>query len=250
MDKRIGAQLYTVRDFCKTKEALEETLAKIADIGYKVVQISGIGPIPAEDVKECCDKYGLEIACTHRSFDDYKNNAAEMIKYHQTLKTKVAGLGFMPKELRCDKATLLDTISKMNEFYDIMAAEGLTFAYHNHAFEFSRLDGKYVMDYFIEKGKFKFIVDTYWLAFAGIDPAEFIEKLGDRVAEIHFKDLAMHSDNTQVMAEIGAGNLDWDKIIPACGKAAFALVEQDVCERDPFESLKMSYDFLVKKGFE
>ena len=38
----IGAQLYTVRDFCKTTDALAETLKKVADIGYTEVQLSGV----------------------------------------------------------------------------------------------------------------------------------------------------------------------------------------------------------------
>lgn len=37
----IGAQLYTVRDYAKTTEDFAETLKKIADIGYRIVQVSG-----------------------------------------------------------------------------------------------------------------------------------------------------------------------------------------------------------------
>ena len=38
---KIGAQLYTVRDFCKTLDDFSETLKKVADIGYTTVQVSG-----------------------------------------------------------------------------------------------------------------------------------------------------------------------------------------------------------------
>ena len=38
---RIGAQFYTVRDFCKTPEDLAQSLRRVADIGYTTVQISG-----------------------------------------------------------------------------------------------------------------------------------------------------------------------------------------------------------------
>ena len=53
------------------------------------------------------------------------------------------------------------------------------------------------------------------------------------------------------MTEVGEGNLDWDSIIEACDKAGakWALVEQDICHRCPFESMKMSYDYLTTKGF-
>ena len=39
---KIGAQMYTVREFCKTTEGLAESLKKIADIGYTTVQLSGV----------------------------------------------------------------------------------------------------------------------------------------------------------------------------------------------------------------
>ena len=72
MEKKIGAQLYTIRDFCQTKEDFEESMEKLSKIGYKVIQLSGIGNIDAKDIKEICDKYGMTVACTHRSIDEYE----------------------------------------------------------------------------------------------------------------------------------------------------------------------------------
>ncbi len=68
---------------------------------------------------------------------------------------------------------------------------------------------------------------------------------------VHFKDLVIEKDNSPVMGEIGRGNLAWDEIIHACDEAGtkWALVEQDICQGDPFESLQMSYDYLKTKGF-
>ena len=36
----IGAQFFTLRDFCKDLDSFAESLKKVADIGYKNVQIS------------------------------------------------------------------------------------------------------------------------------------------------------------------------------------------------------------------
>lgn len=55
----VGAQLYTVRDFCKTPEDLAETLKKIADIGYTSVQLSGTCAVKAEWLKKELDKNAL-----------------------------------------------------------------------------------------------------------------------------------------------------------------------------------------------
>ena len=38
----IGAQFFTIRDFCKTTEELAESLKRVADIGYKTIQLSGV----------------------------------------------------------------------------------------------------------------------------------------------------------------------------------------------------------------
>jgi sugar phosphate isomerase/epimerase len=54
------------------------------------------------------------------------------------------------------------------------------------------------------------------------------------------------------MAEIGEGNLNWPAILQACRDASveWYAIEQDICRRDPFESLKISYDNLKAMGLE
>ncbi|MFL7808595.1 MAG: sugar phosphate isomerase/epimerase, partial [Anaerolineae bacterium] len=54
------------------------------------------------------------------------------------------------------------------------------------------------------------------------------------------------------MAEIGEGNLNWPAILAACAEAGveWYAIEQDICRRDPFESLKISYDNLRQMGLE
>ncbi len=252
MDKRIGAQLYTIRDFCKTAEDFDSSMKKVSEIGYKTVQVSGIGPIPAETVKEITDKYGLEIVCTHKGYADYTDNLDKLIADHKTMGCNIAGLGAMPQETRNDPELFVRTI---NPIAQKIKESGLQFAYHNHAFEFTRMsDGKYIMDYLLENtdaDNFKLIVDVYWLAMAGINPSKFIEENGARIAAVHFKDLAVENEKSGIMAAIGEGNLDWDDIISSCEKAGveYALVEQDICPRDPFDCFKASYNNLTAKGF-
>ena len=62
---RLGAQMFTVREQCKTPEEIEAALERIAQIGYQAVQVSGLGPIEPKRLKDCCDRLGLTIAVTH-----------------------------------------------------------------------------------------------------------------------------------------------------------------------------------------
>lgn len=255
MDRRIGAQYYTLRDYTQTLKDFEQTCKKVANIGYQIIQISGT-PLPAREMRAVTDHYGLKTVVTHRGFQDFVTNTKEIIEYNQVLGSDYCGVGSMPAEYTKTEDTLADFIKKANKSAKEIHDTGLTFAYHNHAFEFAKINGKTIMDRLLEdldQENVCFILDTYWIQYGGINPADFIRRVQKRAALIHFKDYAIDHETVhkQKMAEVGEGNLDWDGIIKACDEAdtKWALVEQDICERDPFESMKMSYEFLKRKGF-
>lgn len=253
MDKRIGAQFYTLREYTRTISDFEETCRKVRDIGYQIVQISGT-PLGAAEMKKVLDAYGLEVVTTHRSFDDFQNNLEEIMDYNRTLGCKLCGIGSMPGWARESGENLGRFLKEAGQIAARLRKEGLYFGYHNHAFEFAKVDGAYIMDRLLQEtdpDNFRFIADTYWIQVGGMDPASFLEKLGGRAMAVHFKDLKVNTDNTTEMAEVGEGNLDWDNIARVCEKTGvkWALVEQDTCRRDPFLSMKMSYTYLVGKGF-
>ncbi len=257
MNKQIGAQYWTIRDFCGTVENFDAACKRIADIGYKIVQISGT-PLKASEMRPILDKYGLKCVTTHRGFDDFLNNLDEIIDYNKTLGCIVCGIGDMPKQCEESDEGVTDFIKKANEICAKLKAEGMLFGYHNHAKEFARHNGKLIMDRIIEETDseaFTFIVDTLWLQVGGVNPADFIKRLGKRARIVHFKDHEIQLDNwrSPQWCTVGKGNLDWDSIIDACEEAGslWALVEIDGnwLDNDPFKSLEFSYNFLKTKGF-
>jgi sugar phosphate isomerase/epimerase len=84
----------------------------------------------------------------------------------------------------------------------------------------------------------------------GGDPAQWIDKVKGRIPCVHLKDMAIKTDRTQYMAEVGVGNLNWPRILEACRNAGvqWYLVEQDICYRDPFDSLETSLKNLKEMG--
>ncbi|MGN0249881.1 MAG: sugar phosphate isomerase/epimerase family protein [Oliverpabstia sp.] len=255
MDRRIGAQYYTLRDYIKNIEDFDSTCKKIAEIGYQIIQISA-SPLLAQEMRTVTDKYNLKTVVTHKGFSDFVTNVEDVIEYNRLLDSDFCGIGCMPFEYTENIETLSDFIQKTNQAAEKIKAAGMTLVYHNHAFEFAKIDGKTIMDWILEETdpeNVQFIVDTYWVQYGGANPADFIRKVGKRAALVHFKDFAIDQKeiNRQKMAEVGQGNLDWDSIIKTCDESGtkWALVEQDICERDPFDSMKMSYDFLKTKGF-
>lgn len=248
---QIGAQFYTVREHCKTLEDFALSLKKVADIGYKTVQISGVCPFEPEWLKKQLDQNGLKCVITHTPGDRICNEPETVAAEHDVFDCKYVGLGsygFNP-----DRG---ESLEHMIETYSAPAQKlhacGKYFMYHNHAKEFNRLDGKLILDHICENFSAEVMgitLDTYWVQVGGADPAQWLEKLAGRVPCIHLKDCAFE----QKMAVLGEGNMNFDRIFEKAESAGteYMLVEQDRCYgEDPFDCLKRSYQFLRAHGFE
>ena len=81
---KIGAQMYTVREFCKDLDGFAETLAKLADLGFKFVQVSGTCAYEGEWLNEQLKKNGLECVITHNPYNEIMENTQATEEEHKT----------------------------------------------------------------------------------------------------------------------------------------------------------------------
>ena len=248
----IGAQFYTVRESCQTLEGFAETLKRVADIGYKYVQISGTCPYEAQWLKEQLAQNGLRCVLTHIPVPRLTGGTEQVVHDHEVFGCDHIGLGyysFNPEQG--------DTYDRFVETYAPVARKisslGKTFMYHNHDGEFRRLsDGRIVMEHLMEDfpaDQMGFTVDTYWVQAGGGDPAQWLERLSGRIPCIHLKDFAYGRQ----MAVVGEGNINFDRVFEKAeaGGTRYMLVEQDNCNgEDPIECLRRSYQFLRSRGVE
>jgi sugar phosphate isomerase/epimerase len=247
----IGAQLYTLREFTKTPADIARTLARVKKMGYNGVQCSALGPIePAELAKMLKDN---DLAClaTHVKIDDLEKDPQKVIADHQLWGCKYTAVGgFFPKEATTQ--TWVDFSDRYNAIAKKYAGSGLSIGYHNHSHELAHFDGKPALQILLEHfSKDIWIeIDTYWITHGGGDPAAWIGKCTGKIPCTHMKDMAIKLDRTQYMAEVGEGNLNWQHILVSCKAAGVEhlLVEQDICYRDPFESLEISLRNLTGMG--
>ena len=157
----------------------------------------------------------------------------------------------MPDKLRGSVDGIKEFIKLTSEIGKRMHENGLQFAYHNHSFEFAKLEnGRRIFDMLIEDTKpeeFSFIGDTYWFQYGGVNPCDYIEKISGRMKVCHFKDYRI-VDNTPKFAEIGTGNLNLDAIYNKCKETGvkYIVIEQDTCDIDPRDSMAISYKNLVE----
>jgi sugar phosphate isomerase/epimerase len=249
---QIGAQFYTIRDFCKTPEDLALSLKKVADIGYKTVQISGTCPYDAQWLKEQLDANGLKCVLTHIAADRLQGDAAAVAKDHDVFGCDYVGLGGYGFHLPEGEEFMGGFLKAYLPVAETLKANGKYFMYHNHAHEFKKENGQLILAQLAEKmpvDLMGFTVDTYWVQVGGSDPALWVEKLAGRVPCIHLKDCAYG----QQMAAVGEGNINFDRVFEKAEAAGtkYMLVEQDNCNgEDPFECLRRSYLYLKANGFE
>jgi sugar phosphate isomerase/epimerase len=247
---QIGAQFYTVRNQCQNLDDFALTLRRVADIGYKTVQISGTCPYDAQWLKEQLDMNGLRCVLTHIPVPRLTGELEQVIADHHVFGCENIGLGWYA-------FNETDTCERFMATYPAIARQiregGRYFMYHNHDQEFKRTpDGKQlILEWLAETipaQDMGFTLDTFWVQAGGGDPAQWIENLSGRVPVIHLKDFAYG----RKMAVVGEGNINFDRVFTKAEESGtkFLLVEQDDCNgEDPIECLRRSYQYLTACGF-
>ena len=243
----IGAQLYTVREFCKTLEDFEETLKKIADVGYVNVQVSGSCAFAPEWLDEKLKENGLRCVVTHVPADCLTADAVQVAKDHAVFGCQNIGLGYY----NFAQNSLEEFLEKYTPVAKTIAENGKYFMFHNHDSEFIRNGDRIVLEQIAEAlpaEQLGFILDTFWIQAGGGDPAYWVERFAGRVPCIHLKDYAFG----RKMAVVGEGNINFERVFAAAERAGtkYMLVEQDDCNgEEPFACLKRSFEYLKACGF-
>lgn len=243
---KLGAQFYSIRDNTQTPEELYHAFKRIKELGYEVVQMSAICEIAPELLKFYSEEFALPITCTHSPFDRIINDTDRLIEEHKIYGCPTIGLGYMPNEYHGNG--IHSFIEAIKEPLRKIKAAGLNFAYHNHAFEFEKADGRIIYDILIEElPELDFIIDTYWVKYAGYDVIEYIKRIGaERIKNVHLKD--MKSEPQGDICPCGEGVTDFAPIVKLCDEMGIenALVEQDNAPDagDSIAQMKISYDNL------
>ncbi|SMF86813.1 Sugar phosphate isomerase/epimerase [Paenibacillus uliginis N3/975] len=280
MSLEFGLQLYSVRD--ELTKDFKGTLEKVASIGYKNVELffhdadnmgATIGNLTADELKQELDRLGLKAVSAHIDLAFLHEDKAEKIIAY----AKKVGFTSLAIAIAffSDKQEVLDLCAKLNTAGRMFKDNGLQLYYHNHFEEFQKFDNQYVLDIILENTDEQFLkveFDTYWALRGGIDPIEYLHKLGDRCDLIHQKDLP--ADATPVnlfevigddalidmglmiklhkieyFTEAGQGIMDIPAIVDAFRskpEARYLFIEQDWTNKNQLESVEISYNYISK----
>jgi len=244
----IGIQLYTIRE--KLAKEFEGSLGRISEIGFNAVETANYyerkfyGYTPGE-FRKITQKLHLKALSSHAQVPPAK--ADEVIE-----DTLEAGMEYLvqPSIHESDRKTADDyrkIADQFNRIGEKCRDAGLRFGYHNHEYEFKALEGQIPFDILLERTQTDLVtmqLDTYWVAYAGLDPLDYFQAYPGRFELLHIKD--MEDTPEKGSTEIGSGTLDWRTILgPSTNSGMrYFFLEQESFRMDMFESLAISYAYL------
>jgi sugar phosphate isomerase/epimerase len=246
---QVAAQLYTVREHTKTASDIAATFRKVRAIGYESVQLSALGPVPEEEVAKMLADEGLACCSTHE-------DSTMILEQPQAIVERLAKYGCKYTAYPSPGGVKLDTLddvkalaAQLNVAGKVLHETGMVLCYHNHNTEFRRFDGRLMLDVLYEETDPRYLQgepDTYWIQYGGGDSEDWCRRLKGRLPLLHLKDYITTAKGSPIFAEIGRGNLTWKPIIAAAEESGceWFIVEQDWCDGDPFDSLRMSFDYI------
>jgi sugar phosphate isomerase/epimerase len=265
---RIGVQLYTVRD--AIAKDFDGSLAKVAAAGYKEVELAGFsfdggkvlyfGKTPQE-MRAALDHHGLVAPSTHVTYASLAaDNFPKVLEASKVLGHQYIVNPWVEEEIRNKPDAWKGIADTFNRAGQDCKNAGFQFAYHNHWFEFLPVDGKLPYDILLKEcdaNLVKMELDLCWITAAGADPVKYFNEYPGRFPLVHVKDLKklptittggpQNFGDTVDLTEVGSGIIDWKNLFSRAGKAGIKLyiVEHDH-PKQPFESIKTSYDYLEK----
>ncbi|TCN25361.1 sugar phosphate isomerase/epimerase family protein [Mesobacillus foraminis] len=244
----IAVQMFTLREECAQDFA--GTLKKVAELGFDGVELAGYGGLTARELKSILDDLGLQAASSHVPLEELKNNLAQVMEDQKILGSEYVVCPYLTPEQR-NEADYKALISFLNSAGEECQRAGLTLCYHNHDFELETLsDGRTALEMIFDDTDADLVkteLDVYWLTKAGEQPVTWIKRYENRSPLLHLKD--MTTDEEQFFAELGTGGVDIEAVLHAGREAGVQwwVIEQDMCRREPLESIEISLSYLKSK---
>lgn len=267
----VGVQVYSVRDAAAAD--FKGTMQALKDMGYDGVELAGLyGMTPAE-VKAVLDEVGIPAISAHVPYQELVADPEGTLAAYKLIGCKYIAFPYLMDEDRPGTPAFPTTLANMRHICEIAKDMGLIMLYHNHDFEFLKMEtengSEYALDYMYETIPADLLqteLDTCWVNVAGEEPSAYIRKYAGRCPVVHLKDFYKEGAASNMYELIGLDKKEEKKgvfefrplglglqDVPSLVKAAeesgasWVIVEQDrSVGRTPLEAVKISIDLLKK----
>ena len=235
--KDFSLQLYSLREVPTLRQRMEIA----AQAGYTGVEFAGYDGIAGPEMRRLLASLGLRGTGSHVAYDALRDDLDGCVRY--CLEAGITSAACPGCEMN-DRDQALAQAEFLEACAERFGAEGIPFAYHNHAHEFADAgNGETLFDVLLHNtSKLGAELDVFWAAYAGVDPLAFIQTYAGRVPLLHFKEFGAENANV----ELGRGCLAF----AALARAGLAqgtrelIVEQEQYTMPPEESIRVDAAYM------
>ncbi len=243
----VGIQVYSVRD--EADADLYGTLKGLKEMGYDGIELASLYGHTPEEIRDMCAEIGLVPLSAHIPYVDMVADPEGVLRDYATIGCKYVAIPYLTPEYRPGAARFDEVIKNAAMIGAVAKKLGMTLLYHNHDFEFVKLDGKYALDILYESVPADLLqteLDTCWVNIGGEDPSAYIRKYTGRAPLVHLKDFvggktenmyaligidqkADPASEAFELRPVGCGKQDFPSILAAAEDAGaeWVIVEQD-----------------------
>ncbi|GAA4399218.1 sugar phosphate isomerase/epimerase [Nibrella viscosa] len=223
-----GMVSYTMRaSFAKD---VPGTLDKIKALGITNMEMSSLFGKTAAEMRKYLDERGMRCSSYGVRYNALKDNMDSVIRDAKTLGAEFVRLSGVPYKGTFTLEDAKRTVDDFNQFGRKLKANGLTFVYHNHGFEFQPYQNGTLFDYIVQNTNpddVSYEMDILWVFHPGHDPETLLKKYPKRFKLMHVKDLKKgikgdFSGSTPPENDVtlGTGQLNLPAILKAAQKTA------------------------------
>lgn len=243
----IGIQLYTLRSLMQ--ESVESTLQLVADTGYREVEFAGYFDQTPEQIRNKLDELNLVSPAVHVDYEAAVSNAEPLLDAAETVGHRYIVVAWMDPSLRSTLDDYKRHADAFNTLGELCKKRNMTFAYHNHEFEFEKMDGVVPFDLLLEQTEpelVSFEMDLFWIREGGQDALTYFKNHPGRFHLCHIKDMASDGE----MVPVGKGVIDFAKIFAASSTAGLKhyFVEHDN-PKNPVEDITTAFGHVSSLRF-
>ncbi len=187
----IAIQLYTLRDDCAAD--FKGTLKKVKDMGYDGVEFAGLNGLTAAEIKAACAELGLTPISAHVPYYDMVADPEGVLRTYAEIGCRYVVIPYLTPECRPGTDGFAKVVENAAMLGKVARDLGMTLLYHNHDFEFEKIDGKYALEVLYDTVPADLLqteLDTCWVRVGGEDPAPYVRKFAGRAPVVHLKDYA------------------------------------------------------------
>lgn len=258
MRKPIGIQLYTLREIFE-KDVMG-TLKLVADTGFTEVEAYGyengkIFGVSYADFAAEVNRLGMKIISGHYGTGQStpEKTGTPVNEWERTVNdAKAAGQAYTTIAwLDGTEYNTLDALKRtceiLNKAGEISKQYGVRMAYHNHAFEFQKVEDQVVYDVMLKEFDPALVtmeMDLYWVVYGGQNPLSYFKNHPGRFELWHVKDMDK-ADRTK-NSDVGSGTIDFLSIFAGAGQAGMKhfFLEQEYFTGPQAQSIANGYAYL------